>query len=61
MFPAHSEFRQSVPDTVLERLLLPAFIGSGRGMSWFRLLQRGRVQIYLLYVPAIVLILLLLG
>ena len=30
-------------------------------MAWFRLLQQGRVQIYLLYVPTIVLILLLIA
>jgi hydrogenase-4 component B len=60
-FPASSAFRQGAPDTILDRLLLPAFRRSARRMTWFRPLQQGSVQIYLLYVPAIVLILLLIA
>lgn len=60
-FPARAGFHQSVPDTVLDRLLLPAAGRIGRRLAWLRLLQQGRVQTYLLYAPVIVLILLLIA
>lgn len=56
--PRNASFRHSAPDLILDRLLLPALRRSGRGLTWFRRLQQGRIQIYLLYVPVIVLILL---
>jgi hydrogenase-4 component B len=56
--PGGAGFRQSVPDTILDRLLLPAVRDVERRLAWIRLLQQGRVQIYPLYVPMIILILL---
>ncbi|MCF7849281.1 MAG: hypothetical protein K9M45_10545 [Kiritimatiellales bacterium] len=57
-FPAKADFSTEVPDPVLERVILPAFRQAGRNMMKLRLLQQGRIQIYLLYILSIVLFLL---
>lgn len=52
LFPAKAHFESHVPDTVLDRAIVPAF----RAGAWFarkgRVLQGGRVQLYLLYIVA---------
>jgi hypothetical protein len=52
LFPAGAHFESHVPDTVLDRAIVPAF----RAGAWLarkgRVLQGGRVQLYLLYVVA---------
>jgi len=52
LFPAAARFESHVPDTVLDRAVVPAF----RAGAWFarkgRILQQGRIQLYLLYVVA---------
>ncbi|HSY50103.1 MAG TPA: proton-conducting transporter membrane subunit [Thermoanaerobaculia bacterium] len=52
LFPAAASFESHVPDTVLDRTLLPSL----RGIQWFlgfaRYFQHGRVQLYLLYIGA---------
>jgi hydrogenase-4 component B len=59
LFPERSSFRSHVPDLVLERALLPAFRSIAWACSWFRLLQRGRINAYLFYIFLTLLILLL--
>jgi hydrogenase-4 component B len=54
VFPDKTAFSTEVADTLLERLLLPFFRQSGKHMMKLRLLQQGRIQIYLLYILAIV-------
>jgi hydrogenase-4 component B len=51
-FPQASAFSSHVPDTVLDRVVLPASRGVGRVLSWFRWIQHGNVQFYVLYVLA---------
>jgi hydrogenase-4 component B len=59
LFPAPSHFHSEVPDTVLDRGVLPLF-RFGAGLSaYFRVLQRGSIQTYLLYIFAALLALLL--
>jgi hydrogenase-4 component B len=59
LFPAPTEFHSEVPDTVLDGAVLPLF-RSGAGLStYFRVLQRGSLQTYLLYIFAALLALLL--
>jgi len=58
-FPQSSGFKSDLPDPVLDRGLRPAFGSAGRLLSHARVLQRGPIQIYLLYVVAILLTLLL--
>jgi hydrogenase-4 component B len=52
LFPAPAAFSSHVPDVVLDRLLVPAAHTTGRGLGWFRWLQRGSVHAYLLYILA---------
>jgi len=59
VFPAPVPFHSQVPDAVLDRLLLPVFGGLAWGCSWFRLLQRGKLNAYLFYIFITLLILLL--
>jgi hypothetical protein len=58
-FPPSSGFRNEVPDAVLDRIVLPMAGGVSRGLSPVRGLQRGPVQMYLLYVLLAVVIVLL--
>jgi hydrogenase-4 component B len=57
-FPRKTGFSTQVPDTVLDRIVLPVFQYAGRQMMKLRLLQQGRTDIYLLYMLIILLFLL---
>jgi hydrogenase-4 component B len=48
-FPGPQRFASHVPDVVLDDLMVPAVEAAGRGLRWFRWLQRGSVHAYLLY------------
>ena len=58
-FPAPSHFESEVPDAVLDRVVLPLLGAADRRLSPVRALQRGPVQMYLLYVFLIVVVLLM--
>jgi hydrogenase-4 component B len=58
-FPPPSRFSSEVPDAVLDRVVLPLLGAADRGLSRVRVLQRGPVQMYLLYVLLAVVVLLL--
>lgn len=49
LFPLKTSFHSDVPDTVLDGIVLPAFRFGAWLLSWFRVFQRGSIQIYLLY------------
>jgi hypothetical protein len=49
-FPQKERFHSEVPDTVLDRLVLPASHRIARLFSWFKRLQQGSVHAYLLYI-----------
>jgi hypothetical protein len=59
LFPGKSDFHSEVPDTVLDRAVLPAAWGAARVFAWFRLLQQGRIQVSLLFILAALFVLLL--
>lgn len=59
LFPESAAFESRVPEVVLERAVLPVIQGWGRVLFWFRLMQQGNVQIYLLYIVAILAVLLM--
>jgi hydrogenase-4 component B len=61
IFPPPAAFHSDLPDTVLDRGLVPSFRVVGRVCSWFRLLQRGKINAYLLYIFVTLLVLLLVG
>jgi hypothetical protein len=48
-FPTQAEFGSEVPDAVLDRALVPAFSIAERVLNWARPIQRGTVQLYLVY------------
>jgi hydrogenase-4 component B len=53
--PRPTRFSSVVPDTVLDRLVLPVFRFGDRLLPVVRLLQQGRLNVYLLYIPGMVL------
>ena len=61
LFPKAAQLRVGILDPVLDRLTLPVARALGRGFARLRLLQQGRLQIYMLYFVAIVILLLLWG
>jgi hydrogenase-4 component B len=58
-FPRGSHFKSHVPDAVLDRGILPAFRVAATFLPWVRLIQQGRVQVYVLYILAMLIGLLL--
>ena len=49
-FPAVQSFGRTAPDPVLDRIVRPLLGAVDRGLSQLRVLQRGPVQMYLVYV-----------
>jgi hydrogenase-4 component B len=60
LFPKRASYATSTPDYVLEKAILPCFRWVARSLGAVRHLQRGRVELYVLYV-AVTLLLLMLG
>jgi len=58
-FPQQAAFDSHVPDTVLDRGVRPLFRIVGRVADRVRMLQAGRIHLYLLYILATLLVLLL--
>jgi hydrogenase-4 component B len=59
LFPQKTDYHSEVPDAVLDRIIVPVF-HSGAGLfAYFRVLQRGSIQTYLLYIFVALLALLL--
>jgi len=57
-FPQHAALETHVPDTILDRILLPLAERARRTLMLARIVQSGRMQIYLLYIGATLLALL---
>jgi hypothetical protein len=49
-FPTRTIFHSHVPDTVLDRFLVPIFSFARQLMTWLRPIQSGSVHVYLLYI-----------
>jgi hydrogenase-4 component B len=58
-FPEKSEFKSDVPDTVLDRLVMPVMRAGAAVSRWFRWFQHGGAHMYLLYILIILVIFLL--
>jgi hypothetical protein len=58
-FPAPAAFHSHVPDTVLDRAILPSVALIGRLLAWLRPIQNGKVHFYLLYILGMLVALLL--
>ena len=50
LFPASGRFRSEAPDAVLDRMVLPAARLATHFLRWARVLQQGKIQVYMLYV-----------
>jgi len=50
LFPEKAEFHSHVPDTVLDRAVLPSFRLTARVFAWFHVFHQGNIQTYLLYI-----------
>jgi hydrogenase-4 component B len=61
LFPRRSAYRCSVPDTVLERLVMPVFRVAGHVLPRLRVLQHGQTHVYVFYILLIVIVLLVWG
>jgi hydrogenase-4 component B len=60
-FPRSSAFKNLVPDVVLDRLVAPLFRMTGRVLPRLRVLQRGQVHVYVLYILIVMIMLLIWG
>ena len=58
-FPQAASFTTETPDVYRERLYGPLFAGVQKGLSAFRWLQHGRIQLYVLHIALTLLVLLL--
>jgi len=59
LFPQQAEFHSRTDDPYRSYVFQPLFQAVSRAMAFFRPLQQGRVQLYLLYIVAALLVLLL--
>ncbi len=57
-FPREAHFRSHLPDTVLDRAVLPTAAVATRALAWLRPIQQGSIHLYLVYILATVVILL---
>jgi hydrogenase-4 component B len=60
LFPTPQGFRTEVPDVVLDRAVRPGLLTLTRWTLRLRLLQRGKVQVYMVYILLVVIVLLVL-
>jgi len=59
LFPDVQRFHAEVPEVVLDRVVLPAAHNIARGATWFRWMQQGSLHVYLLYILATLIVLML--
>jgi hydrogenase-4 component B len=59
LFPGGEHFHSEVPDTMLDRVVLPGSARVAGWFAWLRALQYGSIQMYILYILATLLVLLL--
>jgi len=59
LFPPPATFHTHVPDTVLDRAVLPLSRGGARALGWFRWVQHGNVHLYIVYMLAAIVVLVL--
>lgn len=58
LFPTAAAFESHVPDTVLDRAVLPALRGARWALGLARFIQHGRMQLYLVYLGVTLVVLL---
>ncbi len=60
LFPAPTTFASHVPEVVLDRIISPVIGWLARGAVWLRWIQHGKVHLYVLYVLAALMLMLVL-
>jgi hypothetical protein len=50
LFPQQASFRTHTPDAFQDVIFRPIFAGVERGLDRLRILQHGRIQLYVLYI-----------
>lgn len=58
LFPSSAAFESHVPDTVLDRALIPVLRGARWALGFVRFIQHGRMQLYLVYLGVTLVVLL---
>lgn len=61
VFPSKAHFSSQVPDTILDRLVLPLFRMAGVHLPKIGIFQRGHTHLYVVYIPIIIIVLLIWG
>lgn len=61
VFPAPTRLETETPDVVLDRGVVPALKAAAGVALWVRLLQQGKIQVYVLYILLALLLLLLIA
>ena len=61
LFPRPSAFKSHVPDTVLDRLVIPLFRSAGQHLPRLRVLQQGQTHVYVFYILLVMIVLLIWG
>lgn len=61
LFPMTASFKSTVPDTVLDRIVMPLFNAAGKYLPSLHIFQQGQTRFYVLYILIIVIILLIFG
>ncbi len=61
LFPDAAHFKSLVPDTILDRLIVPIFNLAGKYLPRLRYFQQGQTYVYVLYILLIVIFLLIFG
>jgi hydrogenase-4 component B len=59
VFPEEARYHGHLPDTVLDRAVLPMAALASRAAAWLKPIQRGSIHVYLIYILAVVIALLL--
>jgi len=59
LFPRPATYHTHVPETVLDRAVMPFSRGGARALTWFRWMQHGNVHLYLVYMLATIVVLVL--
>lgn len=59
LFPRPAYFRSSIPETLLEQVVFPCFRMTGGVFSFLRIVQMGKIHIYMLYIFTVLVLLLI--
>ena len=59
LFPRDASFAATIPETLLNQIIFPCFRATGGGFSFLRVVQMGKVHLYMLYIFSVLVLLLI--